>query len=92
MRAELLELATEAIMVRDLDGAIQFWNTGAETSTAGRAKKPWARNMHTLLQTVFPAPREEIESMLRRAQMLAGQPGRRRRATAPKSSSPAARP
>jgi response regulator RpfG family c-di-GMP phosphodiesterase len=29
-RADLLELATEAIMVRDLGGAIQFWNTGAE--------------------------------------------------------------
>jgi len=29
MRAELLELATEAIMVRDLNGAIQYWSTGA---------------------------------------------------------------
>ncbi len=29
-RADLLDLATEAIMVRDLDGVIQFWNSGAE--------------------------------------------------------------
>ena len=29
-RAELLELATEAIIVRDLDGAIRYWNAGAE--------------------------------------------------------------
>ncbi len=29
-RADLLDLATEAIMVRDLDGIIQFWNSGAE--------------------------------------------------------------
>ena len=31
MRAELLDLATEAIMVRDLQGRIQLWNSGAET-------------------------------------------------------------
>ncbi len=30
-RAELLELATEAIIVRDLEGAIRFWNAGAES-------------------------------------------------------------
>ena len=29
-RAELLELASEAIMVRDASGAIRFWNAGAE--------------------------------------------------------------
>ena len=29
-RADLLDLATEAIMVRDLHGVIQFWNSGAE--------------------------------------------------------------
>ncbi len=31
MRAELLEAASEAIMVRSMDSdAIEFWNTGAE--------------------------------------------------------------
>jgi len=29
-RADLLDLATEAIMVRDADGIIRFWNSGAE--------------------------------------------------------------
>ena len=29
-RAELLDLATEAIIVRDLDGNISYWNSGAE--------------------------------------------------------------
>ena len=29
-RADLLDLATEAIMVRDPEGVIQFWNSGAE--------------------------------------------------------------
>ena len=30
MRADLVELASEAIIVRDLEGALQFWNSGAE--------------------------------------------------------------
>ena len=30
-RADLLELATEAIIVRDMNGALLFWNSGAET-------------------------------------------------------------
>ena len=29
-RADLLELASEAIMVRSIDGVIQYWNSGAE--------------------------------------------------------------
>ncbi|MGA8630487.1 MAG: response regulator, partial [Terracidiphilus sp.] len=29
-RAELLELATEAIMERDMEGVVRFWNSGAE--------------------------------------------------------------
>ncbi|HSU18161.1 MAG TPA: ATP-binding protein, partial [Acidobacteriaceae bacterium] len=37
-RAELLELASEAIMVRDASGAIRFWNGGAE------ALYGWKRN------------------------------------------------
>ena len=38
-RAELLELATEAIMVRGLDGKVQFWNTGAESSLRLEARR-----------------------------------------------------
>ena len=38
-RAELLELATEAIMVRGLDDKVQFWNTGAEALYGWNAEK-----------------------------------------------------
>ena len=64
-RAELLELATEAIMVRDLDGNLQFWNTGAETLYGFKRDEAVGQEVHQLLQTVFPVPREEIEAELR---------------------------
>ncbi len=64
-RAELLELATEAIMVRDLNGNLQFWNTGAETLYGFRRDEALGQEVHRLLQTVFPVAREEIEAELR---------------------------
>ena len=64
-RADLLDLATEAIMVRDLNGAIQFWSTGAESLYGWRRAEVIGRDMHNLLRTVFPVPREEIETALR---------------------------
>ncbi len=65
MRAELLELATEAIMVRDLNGAVQFWNRGAETLYGWSREEVAGCDMHQLLQSTFPVPREEIEGILR---------------------------
>ena len=38
MRAELLDLATEAIIVRDLEGDIRYWNSGAEQVYGWRAR------------------------------------------------------
>ena len=64
-RAELLELATEAIMVRDMDGTLQFWNTGAEALYGFKREEAVGREVHHLLQTVFPVPSEEIELELR---------------------------
>ena len=63
-RAELLELATEAIMVRDLDGAIQFWNTGAESLYGWKRSEVMGREIHAVLQTIFPISRGEIEAEL----------------------------
>jgi PAS domain S-box-containing protein len=64
-RAELLELATEAIMVRDLDGALEYWNTGAENLYGWKREEVLGRQIHDVLQTAFPIPREEIEAELR---------------------------
>ncbi len=64
-RAELLELASEGIIVRDLEGAVQFWNTGAENLYGWQKEEAIGSNLHAILQTVFPVPRDEIEATLR---------------------------
>lgn len=65
MRAKLLELASEAIMVRDLDGAIQFWNSGSESLYGWRRDEMIGQDLHAMLKTAFPVPRQEIERELR---------------------------
>lgn len=55
-RADLLDLATEAIMVRDLDGVVQFWNTGAEELYGWRRDEVTGRNVNAILQTRYASP------------------------------------
>ncbi len=64
-RAELLDLASEAIIVRDLTGAIRFWNSGAESLYGWRREEVLGKDIHTLLRTVFPVSRDAMESSLR---------------------------
>ncbi|HVZ83057.1 MAG TPA: ATP-binding protein [Terracidiphilus sp.] len=63
-RADLLELASEAIIARDLKGSIQFWSTGAENLYGWNQGEVMGRNMHALLQTVFPVSHEAAEREL----------------------------
>ena len=65
MRAELVELASEAIMVRDLDGALQFWNNGAANLYGWSREEVLGKDVHSILRTVFPVPRQELEEVLR---------------------------
>jgi PAS domain S-box-containing protein len=71
-RAELLDLATEAIMVRDMNDAIRFWNKGAEKVYGWKREEVIGRNIHDLLQTVFPVPREQIQRALQRQRWWQG--------------------
>lgn len=48
-RADLLELASEAILVSDLDGAITFWNRGAEILYGWTREEARGRNADSLL-------------------------------------------
>ena len=63
-RADLLDLATEAIMVHDLDGVLQFWNSGAEAFYGWTREEVLGRNVHQILRTKLPSPAEEIESVI----------------------------
>ena len=63
-RADLLDLASEAIMVRDLNGTVQFWNSGAAALYGWSAEDALGKNLHQLLNTQFPVPTQEIESII----------------------------
>ena len=63
-RADLLDLASEAIMVRDLNGTVQFWNSGATAMYGWKSEDALGKNLHQLLNTQFPVPKREIESTL----------------------------
>jgi len=59
---KLLDLSTDAIFVRDLDGRIAYWNKGAERIYGYSRNEAMGQVSHELLQTVFPRRREEIEA------------------------------
>jgi len=63
-RAELLELASEAILVRDAAGTISFWNAGAESLYGFKRDEAIGRNAHELLRTKFPVDHETFARTL----------------------------
>jgi PAS domain S-box-containing protein len=65
-QAQLLDLAHDAIMVRDLDGRIAFWNQGAAERYGWSKQEARGSITHQLLQTGFPQPLDEILTELQR--------------------------
>ena len=63
-QTELLELAHDTIMVRDLNNVILFWNRGAEETYGWSREEALGRITHALLGTQFPKPLPEIEAEL----------------------------
>lgn len=59
-QADLLNLAHDAIMVRDIEGTICFWNQGAAAMYGWSVPEAIGKNSHQLLQTQFPQKQEEI--------------------------------
>jgi PAS domain S-box-containing protein len=65
MREDLLELATEAIIVRGLgDGRIRYWNAGAEALYGWNRDEISDQDLHALLSTEFPESRQAAEVSL----------------------------
>ncbi|MGE5206609.1 MAG: PAS domain S-box protein [Chlamydiota bacterium] len=61
-QAVLLNLAHDAIVVRDLQNRITFWNRGAEETYGWSAKEASGRVATELLHTEFPVPLPEIRT------------------------------
>ncbi len=60
-QANLLNLTHDCIFVRDMNRAIRYWNRAAEELYGWREEQALGRVVHQLLNTVFPAPLEQIE-------------------------------
>ncbi len=56
--------ARQSLMVRAMDGSIFFWNTAAEQQYGWSKKEAVGNVSHTLLDTVFPCPLDEINEQL----------------------------
>ena len=63
-RADLLELASEAILVTDRFGILQYWNAGAEALYGWHRDEMLGKPVHQVLRTEFPAEKAGIDSTL----------------------------
>ena len=66
-QASLLNLTHDTIFVRDMSDVITYWNRGAQELYGWTAEEAIGKRAHELLQTVFPAPIEEIRAELLRS-------------------------
>ncbi len=63
-RAALLDLSTDAIIVRNLNGQIVSWNRGAEQLYGWTRNEALGKNIHALLQTQAAVSLEQINQEL----------------------------
>jgi PAS domain S-box-containing protein len=63
--AQILDLASDAIFIRDLGDRITYWNQGAEGLYGWIRNEVVGKESHDLLSTTFPMPVEEIYQCLR---------------------------
>jgi PAS domain S-box-containing protein len=63
-QAALLDLAHEAILVRDTEDRIVFWNNGARDTYGWTREETAGRMIHAFLKTRFPEPLDKIRKHL----------------------------
>jgi PAS domain S-box-containing protein len=57
----LLEMAHDAIIVRDVENVVQFWNRGATDLYGWDSQEATGNVTHTLLDTKFPTAKEDVD-------------------------------
>lgn len=72
-QAALLDLAWDAIIVRDELGHIKFWNRGAEELYGWSRKEALGETTHALIRTQFPVPLPEIMKQTREEKRWQGE-------------------
>ena len=72
-QARLLNLSSDAIIIRDEVGNIGYWNSGAERMYGWGAAEMRASSGWALLKTIFPVDRSEIDRALEATGRWAGQ-------------------
>ena len=65
-QAAMLDLAHDAIFVRDTASRITYWNRGAERTYGFSRAEALGKVSYELLHTEFPEPREDIEAKVAR--------------------------
>lgn len=73
LRAQLIELAHDAIIVRDPSSTIIYWNQGAEELYGWTPQEATGQVSHTLLKTRFPISREAVDALLVTGQQWEGE-------------------
>jgi len=66
VQSQLLDLAHDAIIVRNLDSVITYWNQGAQLTYGWSKEEAVGQVIHSFLQTVFPEPFEEVQRKVKR--------------------------
>ena len=59
-QAQILDLANDTIMIRNLEDRIVYWNQGAERLYGWKKREALGSYVHTFLQTTFPKSLTEI--------------------------------
>ncbi|MEO5960043.1 MAG: PAS domain S-box protein, partial [Opitutaceae bacterium] len=72
-KARLIDLSNDAIVVRDPEDKIRLWNKGAEKLFGWTFEEVRGKDLHSLLQTEFSQPKEEIIAQLHRTGRFNGE-------------------
>jgi PAS domain S-box-containing protein len=63
-QASLLDITHDAVIVRDMNGVITFWNRGAEQLYGWPRVQAIGHVTHELIRTIFPASLDDIRAVL----------------------------